>query len=610
VEDHALMIRTPRLLRFGSRPLRSGGRPGLAAIARVVGAVLVATLALVGSAASPAWAHAELSATAPVAGSVLATSPDAVVLTFTEGVSVEVDGVRVLDADAVRHDAGDATARDNTVTVPLRGDLADGGYVVAWRVVSADGHPIHGAFQFSVGTRAVIDPTLADRAFGASGDRRDEVLGAVFRGVAYLATLVVSGAVLVGTRLRRSDEPSPVSHRLGALAAVGVVAVALQVPVRASLATGRGWGSVTEAGVLGRSLGDGVGWALGLTIVGLVLVGIAAELPFRGAVRLIALVGAGLAPLGFALTGHTRTMSPLVVALVADLAHLAAAAVWFGGLVALVGILRRRRAADDVEGAGEAVARFSGLAGLALLLVAMTGSTLGVIEVGGLAPLTSTTYGRLLLAKVALVALVAAAGGWNRLRLLPVLAPARPTTDGAGTDGEAFDEAIDEADPGDAAGSEAAGSVGLLADDPRWRTLTRILRLEVAALVVVVGITAVLVNVTPARSIATDVNTSAPLGDGSLNLTVDPARAGSNEVHLFLLAPDGTPDDRYRQATVTFTLPALDVGPIEGEAIRVGAGHFQVDGADLSIAGSWVVTVSVQPDRFTKVEAEVPVRIR
>jgi len=103
----------------------------LAAIARVVGAVLVATLALVGSAASPAWAHAELSATAPVAGSVLATSPDAVVLTFTEGVSVEVDGVRVLDADAVRHDAGDATARDNTVTVPLRGDLADGGYVVA-----------------------------------------------------------------------------------------------------------------------------------------------------------------------------------------------------------------------------------------------------------------------------------------------------------------------------------------------------------------------------------------------------------------------------------------------------------------------------------------------
>ena len=49
MEDHALMIRTPRLLRFGSRPLRSGGRPGLAAIARVVGAVLVATLALVGT---------------------------------------------------------------------------------------------------------------------------------------------------------------------------------------------------------------------------------------------------------------------------------------------------------------------------------------------------------------------------------------------------------------------------------------------------------------------------------------------------------------------------------------------------------------------------------
>jgi copper transport protein len=580
----------------------------------VVAVGLVAALALVGGTGSPAWAHAELSTTAPVAGSVLAGSPEVVVLTFTEAVSVEDDGVRVLDAGATRQDGGRATASGVTVSVPLRGTLADGGYVVAWRVVSADGHPIHGAFQFSVGTRATIDPDLADRAFGASGDRRDEVLGAVFRGVSYLAALVVSGAVLVGTRLRRSHDPSPVSHRLGALAGVGVLALALQVPVRASLATGRGWGSVSEAGVLGRSLGDGMGWALGVSIVGLVLVGIAAELPFRGPVRVIALVGAGLAPLGFALTGHTRTMSPAAVAVAADLAHLAAAGVWFGGLVALIGLVRRRRAGDDVVAAGEAVAGFSGLAGVALLLVALTGATLGVIEVGGPGPLTTTTYGRLLLAKVALVALVAAAGGWNRLRLVPVLAPGWSGT-GEGTDdadGAAVD-AVDMTDVGDRGGDPGADPPvvgGLAAHDPRWRTLTRILRLEVAALVVVVGITAVLVNVTPARSIATDVTTSAPLGDGSLNLTVDPARAGSNQVHLFLFGPDGTPDDRHRAATVTFTLPALDVGPIQGEAIRVGVGHFQVDGADLSIAGSWVVTVSVQPDRFSRVEAEVPVRIR
>ena len=590
MDDHAVMIPAPR-------PARHPGIARVAGLGRVFGAVLVATFVVVAATAGPAWAHAELSTTAPVAGAVLVTGPEAVVLTFTEAVSVEADGVRVLDAGAARHDAGAAAARDETVTVPLRGDLADGGYVVAWRVVSADGHPIHGAFQFSVGTRAVVDPALVDRAFGASGDRRDEVLGAVFRAVAYLAALVVSGAVLVGARLRRSHEPSPVSHRLGALAAMGVLALGLQVPVRASLATGRGWGSVTEAGVLGRSLGDGAGWALGLSLLGLVLVGIAAGLPFRGAVRVIAGAGAALAPLGFALTGHTRTMAPRLVGMVADLAHLAAAAVWFGGLVALIGVLRRRRAADDVVGAGQAVAGFSSLAVVALLVVVVTGSTLGLIEVGGLEPLTSTTYGRLLLAKVAMVALVAAGGGWNRLRLLPVLAP------GWASSGTVAADPSDPSNPSDPPEVPSAG-------DPRWRTLTRILRLEVAVLVVVVGVTAVLVNVTPARSIATDIDTTVPLGDGSLNLTIDPGRAGANQVHLFLLAADGRPDDRYREATVTFTLPALAVGPIEGEVARVGPGHFQVDGADLSIAGSWVVTVSVQPDRFTKVEAEVPVRIR
>jgi hypothetical protein len=96
---------------------------------------------------------------------------------------------------------------------------------VAWRVVSADGHPIHGAFQFSVGKRTVVDSEVVDRAFGAGGDRRDEVIAAVLRAISYGAVLVVAGAVLVGTRLGRADEPSPVSRRLGVLAGVGGVGV-------------------------------------------------------------------------------------------------------------------------------------------------------------------------------------------------------------------------------------------------------------------------------------------------------------------------------------------------------------------------------------------------
>jgi copper transport protein len=126
-----------------------------------------------------------------------------------------------------------------------------------------------------------------------------------------------------------------------------------------------------------------MGWSLGLSMVGMVMVAITAGLPFKGAVRTIAGAGAAVAPLGFALTGHTRTMVPAWAGMVADLAHLAAAAIWLGGLVALIGILRRRRAAGDVIGSGEAVAGFSGLAAVALVGVAMSGAAMATIVVGG-----------------------------------------------------------------------------------------------------------------------------------------------------------------------------------------------------------------------------------
>lgn len=88
---------------------------------RLVVATLVLAVGVLGVGVGEAWAHAELSATEPVAGAVADNSPDQVVLSFTEDVSVEGEGVRVLDATAGRHDRGEAKARGRTVTVPLRG---------------------------------------------------------------------------------------------------------------------------------------------------------------------------------------------------------------------------------------------------------------------------------------------------------------------------------------------------------------------------------------------------------------------------------------------------------------------------------------------------------
>ena len=541
---------------------------------------LALLVALLVAGASPASAHAELSSTDPAVGSVVAASPDQVVLRFTEGISVEDDGVRVLDVEAARRDAGRSSAADGVVTVPLDGELPNGGYVVAWRVVSADGHPIQGAFQFSVGTRTQIDADIAGAAFGASADTRDKTAATVLRVVAYLGALLAAGYTFVGSRLHRRGEPSPVTRFVALSAGVAALALLLQIPVQTSLITGRGWGSVTEAGVLGRALGEGFGLAIGITTLGLVLIAITSGLPFQGLVRLTAQLGSVLAPLGFAFTGHTRTMSPRVVAYGADVAHLLAAALWFGGLVALVVVVARRRRLDDPVSAGSAVGEFSALAGLALAVVAVSGGTMGWIEVGGLQALTTTYYGRLLMAKVALVGFVALAGAWNRFGLVPLLA-------GAG----AADEDEDE-----------EHATLREATDRQWTKLSRILRAEVALLVLAVAITGVLVNATPAKQQvqASVVVTRADFGDGSIEIWVDPGRPGRNDLHAVILGADGAPDDSYPTAQFELRLPAQDIGPIASEPVRVGAGHFQSVGVDLSIGGRWTLTVTVRPDRFTE----------
>ncbi len=482
-------LASPVMLRLPVAPIRRV----------VVG--LAAVVVLVGLAASPAAAHAELVSTDPADGVVLDAAPRQVGLQFTERVSVQPDGVRVLDASGDRVDDGAARANDTRVTVPLQ-KLARGSYLVSWRVVSADGHPVRGAFTFSIGEQSTIGSDVASGAFGRGDDRTYEQAAAVLRVLAYLATLVAAGLVLVGGALRTDDGPSPVTGRVAALLGIGLASLLGQVVLQASLATGEGLDAVFNDGVLGLALADGVGWSLLCTSIGLLCMLVCTGLPFEGVARKVASAGAVLGPLGFLLTGHTRTMSPAAVAYLADAAHLAGAAVWFGGLVATIVIVRRRRADDDPFGAAEAIAQFSGWAAISAGVVAVSGGALAWIEVGSLHALTTTTYGLLLIAKVGSVVLVLCAATWNRFRLVPAVAAA----------------AIEEP-PRD---HHAA-----------WATLVWLMRIEIALLVAVVAFTGVLTNVTPAKGAADrgPVTVSAPLGEGSVDVTIDPSRPGRNDIH-------------------------------------------------------------------------------
>lgn len=545
------------------RPLRS-----------LVLALFLLVIALIP--ASAASAHAELSATDPADGTVVAEAPEALTLQYTEDVSVRPDGVRVLDDQGERVDSGATSAEGPVVTVPLEGDLHDGTYVAAWRAVSADGHPIRGSFTFSIGRESALGAGVADGAFGSGDDRVYEIADAVARAIAYLAILGASGYVIIASALRRADDPSPVGRRTTVVASIGLASILVQVPLQGALATGRGLGAITDSDVLALAIADGMGWAALLASLGLLAVLITSGLPWEGASRRVGLAGAVLAPMGFVVTGHTLTMSPAALGYLADLVHVVAAALWFGGLVAVIVAVRRRRRDDEPLAAAEAIARFSGWAAAITAALVVAGVVLSWIEVGSLEALTTTLYGRLLLAKVALVGVVLATAAWNRFRLVPRVAAA----------------AIEDPPADDAAS---------------WSTLLRLVRAEVVLIAVVLLITGVLSNVTPPE-VAVDkgpITVSAPLGEGTMDVTVDPAKAGRNDIHIYLFGADGRPTDAYDEAAVSLELPSQGLGPFDREPVRAGPGHFQLVATDLPLAGTWSLTVTVKPDRFTEQKATV-----
>ncbi|HEY9475014.1 MAG TPA: copper resistance CopC family protein, partial [Mycobacteriales bacterium] len=143
--------------------------------------------------APAAYAHAELEATTPNNGQHLATAPQQVTMRFSERVNLIRNGVQVLDRDGQRRNKSEPRTDGGTVVIPLDSGITDGVYTVNWRVVSADSHPINGAFVFSVGTATAAALTGPAENSGVTGPVA--VAFWLFRWAAYAGlALLVGGA--------------------------------------------------------------------------------------------------------------------------------------------------------------------------------------------------------------------------------------------------------------------------------------------------------------------------------------------------------------------------------------------------------------------------------
>ncbi|MER7804960.1 copper resistance protein CopC [Streptomyces parvulus] len=376
----------------------------------LLGPLLV--LLLLGGATS-ASAHAALESTDPGDGSVLGRAPDRVTLTFSESVGLRDDSFRVLDPGGHRvrtGEAGRAGGRSDTARVDLPAGLGEGTYTVAWRVVSADSHPASGAFTFSVGKPSAAASAPVDA--GPSEDPLTALLHKTARYLAYLAAALLIGVAAFVALCRPPDTTGlrrPLAAGWWTLLGTTLALLVLRAPYEA----GTGPADALDADALAGTLTGRPGVMLLarlalLAPVALLLTRTARDGRHRspwatatGSVLAVALA------LTWSAGEHASAGLQVPLAMTSFVLHLLATAVWLGGLVALLTTLRTTPDAATA-------ARFSRVALTSVTVLVVTGVYQSWRGLGSWPALTGTTYGRLLLAKVALVAVTLTAAAVSR----------------------------------------------------------------------------------------------------------------------------------------------------------------------------------------------------
>jgi copper transport protein len=589
---------------------------------------LLACAALLLLLPASASAHARLIGSTPERGAQLERSPGQVVMRFSEAVEISFGAVRVLDAEGNEVQSGAAEhpgGRSKEVAQRLNDALPDGSYTVTFRVVSADSHPIAGGFVFSVGEGGPApQASVADLIDEGQAGPVTEVAFGIVRGLAYFAMALAVGvlafALLVWARSLRSiaragDEWLAASaafarrgeRLLGAAVVIGLVATALGIVLQGATAAGTSFWSALDPDVLRDVLSTRFGTVWGLRLIAwlgigalLVVPGLRVQVPrlrpaSLGATGLV--LGRGAPPVstvllaafvGYilltpALSGHATTQEPVALLLPTDVVHVLAMCVWIGGLVVLVTALpaatRQLATAERTRLLASSLARFSPLALASVIALVASGVVQSIVHLSALSQLWETPFGRAVLIKIALLLFLVALGAHNRQRSLPQLRRL-------------------------AQASSPPGPAGTL--------LRRALRAEVALVVTVLAVTAALVSYPPPAAVAGGpFAANTELGPTRLELTVDPAQVGANEIHLYLFdARTGAQYDEVKEFTITATLPDERIGPLAIDAVKAGPGHYTSSGAVLAPGGDWQLRFRARVSEFDEYSATVDVPVR
>lgn len=505
--------------------------------------ILLCSVVVALATAGQAFAHAALVSASPSDGAVVATAPAELTLSFSEPVSPLV--LKLIGPDGASQTPWRYALKDKTLVVTPPSGLGNGTHLLSWRVVSEDGHPVGGAVVFSIGAPSAPAPMPAPtfdpvvRA-GLWLGKVGLYLG-LFLGVGGAAFVAWVAPLQAGAR-----------NFSAVLIALGLIAVPLALAVQGLDALGATPASIVELQVWRAAAGSSFGMTALIATVSLAL-GLGSLVIRATAGRVLA--ATALLGVGAALTasGHASAASPQALMRPAVFLHTAGIALWAGALLPLMVALRHSDTAT-------ALARFSKRIPFIVGIILASGAVLAIVQVETPSALVATTYGRVLLVKLALIATLFALAAWNRFRL----------TARAGS-----------------------GNIGAA------RQIRRIVAAEIVLMLLVFGTAALWRFTPPPRALAASQPASVHIHtlEAMADITVTPGRVGPVAIAISLLNGEFGPLPA-KALSVALSNPTAGIESIERPAQRGPDGVWRIEGLDLPVPGRWTVELEVLVSDF------------
>jgi copper transport protein len=555
--------------------------------------VAFAGMAVVAAAApAAASAHAALLRTSPVASVITNSASGRVLLTYSEAVEPRFAIVSVTDAAGHQVTTGppSRSATDpDTLVAPLA-RIPSGWYLVYWRVISADGHPVRGAFTFAVGPNpgpAPVFPVPSTSETAATG----RLL--VARWIVFLAALSAVGLYVLRVltarpvvRAVRGSSLRAVTWALWICLAVALIATPIYLDLSTAQFALRSPFAVGAIVPLVRASAFGRAFLCFEVVLGLfalsALVTVWVDRPDRqrrSIAELLAVAGglgsAGALFLVPGIAGHANTTSPRALSLLFDWVHLAAAAVWVGGLVGLLVLWRSTRDLLRVALLSLVVPRFSRIAFVSVVLLIGAGTGASVLHMPTLSAFWQTSYGQALGIKILLLAAALLLAAVNLARTKPRLeaAASRP---------------------------ELARGAGVL--------LRRLVAGETVFVWGAVFAAAVLSSLAPPSKALGEINRAlARVGPGPVNEVVHksgytvavgiaPNRAAAPATFKVRITRNGAPVTGASLIT-QFTMLDMEMGQQQYAFRETAPGVYERSAPALVMAGHWALSFQVVPPR-------------